>query len=402
MKNVFLGRIFGNQKRPIKKQIFFFCVIAGFFQSVYGENFDSSIYERENDAIYNTIRVSGMGGTGTVFPANFESLLFNPAGLSRKIQNHKESIFIGFSVDSYFRPEYIVPILTGITKSENPVGTILINAKELITSSGVGAAFGFGFGFTPQNVNLGVGIHGGLSVFLTGKPFPLGTEGYIKMSVNFPLAYGWKVFSTEKNRLDLGVNFHPEIAVIKGLNGSDVDALTGGSISIGKLVSDAVDNPYYSLPIDCGVIYSILGKPYSEAEIRIGFSAKNLFGNYFGPGDKLVPLEKQIVLNLGTGFYLPFEIFTVKSSCILSAELYDINQIFTGYSDFWKSLRLGAELNVGNVFCIRGGLTSGYPSIGAEVRILGFGVGFSWETVEKGLYIGDNPLSILRLAIQIY
>ena len=287
-------------------------------------------------------------------------------------------------------------------KSENPVGTILINAKELITSSGVGAALGFGFGFTPQNVNFGVGIHGGLSVFLTGKPFPLGTEGYIKMSVNFPLAYGWKVFSTEKNRLDLGVNFHPEIAVIKGLNGSDVDALTGGSISIGKLVSDAVDNPYYSLPIDCGVIYSILGKPYSGAEIRIGFNAKNLFGNYFGPGDKLVPLEKQIVLNLGTGFYLPFEIFTVKSSCILSAELYDINQIFTGYSDFWKSLRLGAELNVGNVFCIRSGLTSGYPSIGAEVRILGFGVGFSWETVEKGLYIGDNPLSILRLAIQIY
>ena len=92
----------------------------------------------------------------------------------------------------------------------------------------------------------------------------------------------------------------------------------------------------------------------------------------------------------------------MKSSCILSDELYDINQIFTGYSDFWKSLRLGAELNVGNVFCIRGGLTSGYPSIGAEVRILGFGVGFSWETVEKGLYIGDNPLSILRLAIQIY
>ena len=69
---------------------------------------------------------------------------------------------------------------------------------------------------------------------------------------------------------------------------------------------------------------------------------------------------------------------------------------------FWKSLRLGAEINVGNVVFLRGGLNSGYPSIGAEVRFLGFGVGFSWETIEKGLYIGDNPLSVLRLAVEIY
>ena len=391
-----------NFEKMIEKKLLILCVIAGFFQIAYGENLDINIYKRESDTIYNTIRVSGMGGTGTVFPANFETLLFNSAGLSGKIQNREEPIFMGISVDSFFRPEYIVPIFSGITKSDNPVGTILINAKELITSSGVGASVGFGFGFMPEKTTLGFGVHGGISVFLNGKPFPLGTEGYIKMSVNFPLAYGWNVFSSEKNRLDLGVNFHPEIAVIKGLNGSDIDALSGGTTTVGKLISDAVDNPYYSFPFDFGAIYSFLGKPYRGAEIRIAFNGKNFLGNYFGPGNKIVPLKKEIILNLGTGLYLPFEIFTVKSSCLLSAEFYDINQIFIGYSDFWKSLRLGAEINVGNVVFLRGGLNSGYPSIGAEVRFLGFGVGFSWETIEKGLYIGDNPLSVLRLAVEIY
>lgn len=81
-----------NFEKMIEKKLLILCVIAGFFQSAYGENLDINIYKRESDTIYNTIRVSGMGGTGTVFPANFETLLFNSAGLSGKIQNREEPI----------------------------------------------------------------------------------------------------------------------------------------------------------------------------------------------------------------------------------------------------------------------------------------------------------------------
>ena len=61
---------------------------------------------------------------------------------------------------------------------------------------------------------------------------------------------------------------------------------------------------------------------------------------------------------------------------MLTVELHGINQFFTGYSDFWKALRLGGELSIGNKVFIRGGLTSGYPSFGMEVNFYIFSFGF--------------------------
>jgi hypothetical protein len=63
---------------------------------------------------------------------------------------------------------------------------------------------------------------------------------------------------------------------------------------------------------------------------------------------------------------------------------------------------LGSELNIGNAVFLRGGLTSGYPSLGAEIKIFQLGLGFSWQTIEEGLYIGDNPVSVFRVSINIY
>ena len=45
---------------------------------------------KEREVIFNTLRVSGMGGAGSSTPIDFEPLLYNPAGLTSKLQNRSK------------------------------------------------------------------------------------------------------------------------------------------------------------------------------------------------------------------------------------------------------------------------------------------------------------------------
>lgn len=396
-----------NFIRSSKKIILIlFCGFYGMALKAFpdGENPIISPYKIEKESIYNTMRNSSMGGTASVFPMGFEALLYNPGGFSQKLKYEAGALYFGLGFDSYFRPEYLVPMIEsiGFQNSSDKEANILINAKELITSSGVGIGTGFGFGFVPEKKSFGIGIYGGGTVYLSGKPFPLGTEGFIKFSINFPIGYSFEIIENSKCQFDIGISLTPEIAIIKNLKGSDVDALAGGTATIQEMVSDVVENPYYCVPINIGSIFTFLDKPYENAEIRFSFVGKNLFGNYFSSRNERNIIKKERAYSFGTGLYLPFDIMTIKCSGIFSMEIAGINQIIEGNSDFWKALKLGSELNIGNAVFLRGGLTSGYPSLGAEIKIFQLGLGFSWQTIEEGLYIGDNPVSVFRVSINIY
>lgn len=383
-----------------KKYLCFFC-FSIFTLNIFSLDFT------EQDAAYNTIRAAGMGGAITSVPIGMESLLYNPAGLSATIPERDEKLNISFTADSYFRPQYLFPILEGIRNSSEDFSSIIINTKELITSSGAGAATTFSLAYTPHTsdelkqkdtyAQWGFGFYGGISAYLNGKPFPLGTEGYLQLSLNIPIGYGFRIYKSSFISLDLGAILHPGVSIFKKLNGSDIDALIGGFVTVRELIANSIDNPYFTLPVDGGMILSFLDKPYTNAEIRLSVAVKNLFGDYFVPGENIEPLKKNIVVNTGSAFILPFKLFGLKCSGILSAEFYGINQIISGSSDFWKSIRTGAELSFGNVIFLRGGFASGYPAFSIELKIFLFSIGCSWQTIEAGRYIGDNPLSIFRL-----
>lgn len=356
---------------------------------------------KEREVIFNTLRVSGMGGAGSSTPIDFEPLLYNPAGLTSKLQNRSKGFTFSLGVDTYFKPQYLIPIIENIS-SNMLTSTILFNTKELITSSGAGAAATFALGFTPVKKSFGIGLYGGGTVYISGKPFPLGTQGYINLSITFPLAYSWILSESSKNKLSFGVNLHPEIAIFRTLNGSDVDALAGGTVTVNQLINQVINNPYFSLPLDLGIIYTAYNVPYKNAEMRISSTINNLFGNFFGPGTKNQVVKKEILINFGTALILPFEIFNLDFTGILSAETKGFNQVVEEKISFWKSTRFGAELDIENFLFLRAGLTSGYPAVSAELRVFHFYFGFSWQTIEKGLYIGDNPLSVFRFSLSIH
>lgn len=352
----------------------------------------------ERESIFNTIRASGMGGANISIPVGIESLLYNPAGLSSKISKREKSLSFTLNLDTYFKPQYLLPILKNISKN-SLTSEALINAKNLITTSGAGSAFAFCFGFTPLKRNFGFGIYGGATVYLTGKPFPLGTQGYINIGINFPMAYSWVLSQSQKDKLSFGVSFHPEVAIFRTLNGTDVDGLAGGTLTIKQLISEVVENPYVCLPMDLGIIYSSFNLPYEDAEMRISFVTKNIFGNYLGTGKKIERVKKEFMLNSGVAILLPFNIYKIKCLGIISAEIRGMNLVANEEISFFKSLRLGAELDIGQIVFFRVGLSSGYPAFGLEIRLLNIYFGFSWQTLEEGLYIGDNPLSICRFSV---
>ena len=59
------------------------------------------------------------------------------------------------------------------------------------------------------------------------------------------------------------------------------------------------------------------------------------------------------------------------------------------------------ELGFADFIFLRAGLKSGYFSFGIEFKILSCMLGFSWQTSENGTYIGDNPLSVLKISFSI-
>lgn len=350
-------------------------------------------------SVIHTPRSAGLGGAVSSTPIGVETLLYNPAGIVLKMPGKNYSGNIMVLADGYFQPKYLFPILSDVADVKNTSGQLLLNAKNLITSSGTGASFVVTSSYTGDN--FGLGLFSSMSIFLNGEPFPLGTEGFVKVSFTLPLAYGLKLFENKKIQIAAGVSLNPSVLIYRILNGSDVDALVGGSVGIGELISDSIRHPYVGMPCSLGIIASIYDIPYKNAQLRFSSVAKNLFADYFVPGLNMNPIENDLAFQVGSALILPFEILNIDFYGVLSAEVHSLNILMSGGISFWEQLRLGAEFVAGQLLRFQLGLCGGYPCIGGEITLLHFSLGCSWQTVETGTYLGDNPLSIFKISAAV-
>ena len=88
-----------------------------------------------------TVRAAGLAESVSSSPVGVESLWYNPAGLAAPLPERDVRWSVLVNGDGYFQPEYLFPVLDGISGSGNTAGTVLLNAKKLITSSGFGYHF---------------------------------------------------------------------------------------------------------------------------------------------------------------------------------------------------------------------------------------------------------------------
>lgn len=381
----------------------FFCrhamVLLAFI--LHGVFFCNAQNEKQNQLSFiHTTRASGLGGAVACVPEGIESLLYNPAGLPVRLPEEDTIWTFMLNTDGFFQPKYLFPILRGSSGSENSAGNMLLNAKDLITTSGTGASVSAAIGYTGRKWGAGTFFSG--SLFLDGAPFPLGTEGYVQLDMVVPLAYGTNVYKDDNLSLNFGLSVRPGIKIYKELDGSDVDALLGGSQTVGGIISSSVTHPYLGFPVDAGVILVAFDKPYSAAQIRFSAVAKNLFGDYYVPGKNIKPLEYPVSVQLGAAAVFPFQILGLDFYALLSLELHNANGMFSNDVSVWQSLCAGFEFSIERILRFQLGLASGYPCLGLELSLFAFSAGFSWQTVETGRYVGDNPLSVFRLSIAFH
>lgn len=340
-------------------------------------------------------RYTGMGGAIAAVPEGLDILIHNPAGLTHKLFYPRKGFILNFSTQLYFKPQFLFPILKDISNVENKLGQILLNAKELITSSGFGATPNIAFGYIGSN--WGAGLFTTASAFVQGSPFPLGVEGFAMVNLTLPVAYSLRVVEGRKVDISLGATFHPSIALYKMLDGSNVDAIVAGRSSVSDILDGILSTPYVSFPVDLGVMLVGYDLIYAGTQLRLGATLKNLFGDYFVPGQSLEPLARELSFTLGAGALFPFFIGRLPVDIVVSGESKAINQLLSGSQTFLKSLAFGMEVAVAKVLRIWCGLSSGYPTVGGQITLGFFSLGASWQTMESGRYVGDNPLSIFQV-----
>ena len=340
-------------------------------------------------------RYTGMGGAITAVPEGLDTLIHNPAGLTQQLFYPRKNFILSFSTQLYFKPQFLFPILKDVSKVENKLGQILLNAKDLITSSGLGATPSLSFGYIGRN--WGIGLFATASAFVQGSPFPLGVEGFAMVNLTLPVAYSVKMVEGRLVDISLGATFHPSVALYKMLDGSTVDAIVAGRSDVDKILDGVLSTPYVSFPVDLGFLLVGYDLLYSGNQLRLATSLKNLFGDYFVPGQSVAPLPRELSCTVGLGASFPFFIGNLPVDIVVSGESKSLNQLLSGSQTFFKSLAFGLEVAVAKVARIWCGLSSGYPAVGGQLALGICSLGASWQTIESGRYVGDNPLSIFQV-----
>lgn len=346
-----------------------------------------------------SLRYTGMGGAITAVPDGLDMLLHNPASFTEPLPRHRDQFILSIPVQLYFKPQYLVPILKDVGDVENQLGQMLLNAKDLITSSGIGATPYLSMGYLGRS--WGVGLLFTTSAFLQGKPFPLGVEGYAMGNLSIPLACSLRVVEGRLVDVSVGAGLRPSVALYKMLDGSDVDAIVAGRSDVDDVLDGILTTPYLSIPADLGLMMVGHDLLYEGSQLRLAATLKNLFGDYFVPGQSIEPLPRELAFNLGVGMFLPIQIGRLPLDVVVSAETKSLNQLLSGSQTFFKSLAFGLELAVADFIRFWGGLSSGYPAVGGQLDFGFFTLGAAWQTIESGRYVGDNPLSIFHLGISL-
>lgn len=340
-------------------------------------------------------RYTGMGGAVTTVPDGLDTLIHNPAGLTQKLFFREKDFILEFSTQLYFKPQFLFPILSDLSNMENKLGQILLNAKDLITSSGFGATPNISFGYLGKN--WGAGLFITASAFVQGSPFPLGVEGFAMANLTLPVAYSLKAVEGRLVDISLGATFHPSVALYKMIDGSNVDAIVAGRSNVTEILDGILSTPYVSFPVDLGTIVTAHDILYTGTQLRLAASLRNLFGDYFVPGQSMEPLPRELSFTLGLGALFPLSIGNIPVDIVISGESKSLNQLLSGSQTFFKSLAFGLEVAMAKIVRIWGGLSSGYPAIGGQLSLGILSLGISWQTMESGRYVGDNPLSIFQV-----
>ncbi len=348
---------------------------------------------REHPRIYKSPRVMGMGGANVAIGGQFDSVFYNPAGLTKMPENNWEVNIGNLSTEV---GENVVDFVEDMTDAldvtdqdgdgdedddqldavnalleENRGKHLHFNIADLVSvaknrgtvSYGIGGLATVNSDMVPHH---GLGLDGLLEMHADIMYGGIGGLGYV---VSDNLSVGVAVKFLHKESID---NFFTAREIID--NEDDLDNYFTEEL---KQDGDAVG-------FDVGVIYEFMKD--SKYKPAFGVSLQNIGDLDFGDAGE-IPMTANI------GVSIRPEIPKLNSF-VVGLDYVDLLNNYDEDSDIGKRVRFGAEVGIFDKkmasMKVRAGLYQGYFTFGADLRLFIATLSYTTYAEEVGAYAGQD------------
>lgn len=348
---------------------------------------------REYPYLYKSPRAMGMGGAYIAIGGRTDAVFYNPAGLSNMPEKNWEVNLLGLSGDlgknvidfvKDMGDAFDTGDLNGDGSSDDDqlraVNDVL--ARYRGKNLHLGIADWSSIGRNQGSWALAVGGIGRLRLdAMTHQGF--GSDGLLEINAD---ATGGGVIGFS---IDLGKGFYGGLGIKALHRESLVHKFTAREIvekqdTLDDYITDELRKSGDAIGFDLGVLYKFLQD--STLKPQAGLSVMNIGDLRFGEAGKI-----PMTVNIGASINPEIPVF---DSLTLGIDYIDLFNNYEQDKDIAKRLRLGGELYLLDrklmSFGLRAGLYQGYPTFGADLRLLIFTVSYVTYAEEVGAYAGQD------------
>lgn len=362
------------------------------------------------------VRSLGMGGVGNAATNNVQALWTNPAGLAdKKVQVSLPSVGVSvYNVQELYKTAQTA----GDESSESQESDMLSSVFEILgTGYGKILDMNAGVSFTAGGFGLGVAVQDSLYTYAP-KTSTGGLSSNIvdQLTAEVRAGYGYKFRFTENFSMDIGatVGFR-YMAFNQAVDANKILEIVGNGEE-GSSTSDALSTiPViggWTIPFNVGLRFNLpFGFKFSTSvnDVNFGYNM-TVFDNYNsfidepfgGSGYSSYKLKSDFSWDAGFAWD-PDWSWGFKPT--IEADFVDIwgfieDKDFSGRA-WMNHLKLGAELKGLWIFDIRGGLDSGYWTLGAGLNLYAIRVEAAYYWHEFGAVAGEKGIDGLTVQINI-
>ncbi len=358
------------------------------------------------------VRSLGMGGVGVAAPSSAQSFWLNPAGLGdKKVQVSLPSIGVSVYHPTAIFGAYDDKIFDKIFDGD-------IEVKELYDNEHIQKILSYGYGkildinagvsFTVGGFGFGVAVQDSLLTYLPGQI--TSTNVINQLNAEIRLGYGFKLNFSDSLSLDMGLSLGFNYLVYNKAIGMDTVLDISDSDDGSDVLKKIPFMAGWAIPINIGLRLNMpLGFTVATAVNNInGRYYMKTFDNYedvlkspFGGNEKF-KLDTDVSWDLGVAWTLDWSRLFNPTVEIDFVDLWGLfaDDGFSGRS-FMNHLKIGAEIKTLWVLDIRGGLDSGYWTLGAGLDFYALRMEAAYYWHEFGDVAGDKGIDGLTIQFNI-
>ncbi len=333
--------------------------------------------------IYKSPRVMGMGGANVAIGGGFDSVFYNPAGLTRMPEYNWEVNVLGLSgtvgedtldfvddLNDAFDEEDDLTAVNDVLKDYRGKH-IHFDAANLSSVAKNAEKLAFGLGGLASVVSDSIPHQG------------FGEDGLLEMHASMQYGGIGGVAYRVSDQLSVG-------ASVKLINKEVVDHFfTATEIiehedDLEDYFTDELKEDGTGVGVDAGIIYEFMQD--SKLKPAVGVSIQNIGDMDFGDAGTI-----PMTVNVGASATVNLP---VLQEMVVGIDYVDAFNNYEQDDDIGKRVRLGGEIGIIDntviTAAVRAGLYQGYPTFGADLRLFMVALSYTTYAEEVGAYAGQD------------